>query len=61
MEALHDVKKGTLYNMLQLWYPFGLGAKMQRDWRIIVMDAAKKSTGRGHLENKQYSIIKYYA
>ena len=22
---------------------------------------AKKSTGRGHLENKQYSIIKYYA
>ena len=34
---------------------------MQRDWRIIVMDAVKKSTEGAHLESKQYSILKYYA
>lgn len=58
--ALHDVKKGTLYTCSNCGTRLA-GGQMQRDWRIIVMDAAKKSTGRGHLENKQYSIIKYYA
>ena len=58
--ALHDVKKVRCIHA-PIVVPVWAGGQMQRDWRIIVMDAAKKSTGRGHLENKQYSIIKYYA
>lgn len=58
--ALHDVKKGTLYTCSSCGTRLGWG-QMQRDWRIIVMDAVKKSTGGAHLESKQYSILKYYA
>lgn len=58
--ALHDVKKGTLYTCSNCGTRLG-GDQMQRDWRIIVMDAVKKSTGGAHLESKQYSILKYYA
>ena len=58
--ALHDVKKGTLYTCSSCGTRLD-GDQMQRDWRIIVMDAVKKSTGGAHLESKQYSILKYYA
>lgn len=58
--ALHDVKKGTLYTCSSCGTRLGWD-QMQRDWRIIVMDAVKKSTGGAHLESKQYSILKYYA
>ena len=58
--AKRALKKGIEVHPL-IVVPVWAGGQMQRDWRIIVMDAAKKSTGRGHLENKQYSIIKYYA
>lgn len=58
--ALHDVKKGTLYTCSNCGTRLGWGPNAAR-LANIVMDAAKKSTGRGHLENKQYSIIKYYA
>ena len=44
--ALHDVKKGTLYTCSSCGTVWD-GDQMQRDWRIIVMDAVKKSTG-GH-------------
>ena len=61
--AKRALKKGIEVRCIHapIVVPVWAGGQMQRDWRIIVMDAAKKSTGRGHLENKQYSIIKYYA
>ena len=58
--ALHDVKKVRCIHV-PVVVPVWDGDQMQRDWRIIVMDAVKKSTGGAHLESKQYSILKYYA
>jgi hypothetical protein len=45
--ALHDVKKGTLYTCSNCGTRLGWG-QMQRDWRIIVMDAAKNRLEGGH-------------
>lgn len=58
--ALHDVKKVRCIHV-PVVVPVLDGDQMQRDWRIIVMDAVKKSTGGAHLESKQYSILKYWA
>ena len=58
--ALHDVKKGTLYTCSNCGTRLGWGPNAAR-LANYCHGCGQKSTGRGHLENKQYSIIKYYA